>query len=117
MQKYENANVMAKILGNLMLKSHKGNLKLSQYGVFALAIGSYIKLTKTFAQWLAEKDPGERLHFVINIYGDKKQALRPFVLRLDETVLDAKTVLENTAMVARMDKEKHPEWFIKGMVH
>lgn len=101
------------VLGELMMRIHQRTATEKELWMLMPVLGGYFKGTQTFQQWKRLRQPGERAHVLINIYGGDNPVtgVRPFMVRVDGTVLDASVFMEQTDRVKQMDQANHPEWF------
>lgn len=100
-------------IGQLIKKCSKKGMSQKDAGGFSLALVGYIKNTGSYRQWITYASADERMHVVINLYGQKNGLimLRPFILSYDELMLTPADVTQYTDQVNSMDKKQHPKWF------
>lgn len=106
------ADEMGGIVAGLMEK-HQNDSMTEQEGAFFLpSLLSYIKDTRTFAQWCKQAPAGARLHFALNIYPRGKQGtVRPYALHETGTVVPVAKLITAANQVRDHDHANFPEWF------
>lgn len=108
------ASVFAYLVAESLEKLRQGAFNpIDDTGFLPKLIG-YAKGTQTYDLW--HKQGKDRLHFILNVYrsrqGPEKAMLRPLVANSDEVVLPVTDMMSLSKQVIRMDKVKHPEWFV-----
>nr|WDS96525.1 hypothetical protein VW1E2_00059 [Enterobacter sp.] len=100
-----------------ILKKMSNNVGITQTEETELAplLTNYIKQTMTFREWQSRTSEDQRLHFLINIYGAKKDngevVLRPFIVNPEALMLTPGDVTEFNSQVIEVDRQRHPGWF------
>lgn len=80
----------------------------------------YVKLTSTYRQAKAKMGLEDRLHFMVNVYPEKRLknvnacVFRPFVVIPHEVMVSATEFQEYAESVHKADKQNRPEWFSKS---
>lgn len=102
----------ALVLGTLVKRLFEGASTEPETPGLAAAIVAYLRSTRTFLLWRRDAPPTERMHAVLNIYpGAGSPWVRPFILRCENTLVDARELENTTREVAASDKARHPDWF------
>lgn len=103
---------MALVLGSLVERSFEGSSTEPETPGLGAAIVAYLRSTRTFLLWRRDATLNERMHAVLNIYpGGGSPWVRPFILRCENTLVDARELENTTRGVAASDKARHPDWF------
>lgn len=117
-QHFDNSNEVLRVedtataLCYLLELSFKDNFSEEKINCLYGAAIEYVQQTKSYRLWKGQASFSERMHAVLNIYpGGGRATVRPFIMRSETTVIDAKSILETTLQVARTDAKNHPEWF------
>lgn len=115
----QNAKVLAPpdemggMVAHLMEQHQTGTMSEQERTMFLPALLSYIKDTRTYAQWCKQAPAGARLHFALNIYprGDHQGTVRPYALHETGTVMPVAKLISAANQVRDHDYANFPQWF------
>lgn len=99
------------LLARLIKRHQRNRLTQKEKGALLPTLICYMKGTQCFDIWRQAAEPDQRLHMVINIYGEKEVLVRPFIMKSEGVLLPAEQVLEASNHARSLDRQRHPEWF------
>jgi len=109
------AGEISPLVAKLVKRYQRGRLNKRDETMFLPALLTYVKGTRSYAQWCQQADKHQRLHFVINIYPSKTAAcLRPFILKgANKPVVNADQLMADAKIVHDHDRVRNPDWFTR----